>query len=174
MAAGHTADLPDRSGVHPTPSILESVSRPPASCHSRGWDQVSTFQPLQRIIEMPHPAHSGAGQLEGPPGRFPSALQGLISSSLPSPPPPPTPPPPPPRHCRCGLKGPARPLSNGHLPTPAAEPPAVSTKAGSGSGCPRPGRETSRSVPLAPQGPTQPLSSTLHWSLVGRPGLAQC
>ena len=167
MAAGRRADLPDRSGVHPTPSILGSVSLPPASCHSRGWDPVSTFQPLQRIIEMPHPAHSGTGQLEGPPGRFPSALQGAFQ--LPA-----CPLPRPPRHCLCGLKGPARPLSSGHLPAPAAEPPAVSTKAGSGSGCPRPGRQTSRSVPLAPQGPKQPLSSTLHWSLVGRPGLAQC
>ena len=77
-------------------------------------------------------------------------------------------------HCHCGLKWPARPLSDGHLPAPAEEPPAVSTKAGSGSGCPRPGWETSRSsVPPAPQGPKQPLSSTPHWSLVGPPQLAQ-
>lgn len=29
-------------------------------------------------------------------------------------------------------------------------------------------------MPPAPQDPKQPLSSTLRWSLVGPPGLAQC
>lgn len=92
-------------------------------------------------------------------------LAGGLSGSLPTSP----------HHCHCGLKRAARPLSDGHLPAPAEKPPAVSTKAGRGSGRPRPGRETSRSsVPLAPQGSKQPLSSTLHWSLVKPPELAQC
>lgn len=126
-------DLPDRSGVTPTPPATPkgpgSVFHIPAlpgrmGCHSQPTQDVANWK----------------GHQEGS-GTVSLCLEGGLSFSLP------------PgccchRHHHCGPEGPAGSWAMGILSTVGVtpplwgspkEPPAVSTKAGPGSSCPRPG-----------------------------------
>lgn len=140
----------------PPPPRLGNV---PPTCHTRGLGSGFHIPALHRIIEVPHPAHSGSGRLEGPPGRFPCASQGAFPSpcpqaaaaaapvgwtGLPG-------------SCVMGIPSVVR-VASPPLQGCSEEPPAVSTKAGRGAAIPDQAGEPAILLCLQLPGSLHPVS----------------